>query len=428
MIIGIDASRANLDHKSGTEWYSYYLIRWLSKLDDKNEYILYTDKLLKGGLLDLTTEQYFEGEGQFNEIKFDKNGYQIIKSKFNNFKAKILKWPFDFFWTQGRLSLEMLLHRPDVLFVPAHTLPVIHPKKSIVTIHDIGYERQNCLYGGNEIGPDNKKAKRLLNFLVGLFTFGKYQANSVDYLKWSTEYALRKADRIITISSFSKEDLKNYYKFDYKKIRVVHNGYNKFLYKHINDPEKIKVIMEKYDIEGPYILYIGRIERKKNISALVEAFAILRENNKGLSHRLVLVGDASFGFDEIKYMIREFDLVNEIILPGWVDEVDVPYLFNGASAFVFPSNYEGFGIPLLQAMACGVPIAASNKTSIPEVVGDAALLFNPDYSLSIADALRDIIKDQKIREKLIANGFERIKQFSWEETAKKTLDIISYKP
>jgi glycosyltransferase involved in cell wall biosynthesis len=427
MIIGIDASRANKDHKSGTEWYSYYLIRWLSKLDDKNEYILYSDKPLKGGLLDLTTEQHFEGSDDGKGVEFDKQGFQIIKSKYNNFKAKILNWPFDFFWTQGRLSLEMLLHRPHVLFVPAHTLPFIHPKKSIMTIHDIGYERQNCLYNESDIGPDNEKIKRLLNFLVGLFTFGKYRSNSVDYLKWSTEFALRKADKIITISDFSKEDLKKYYKFDYNKIQVVYNGYNKLLYKKITDQAKIDSVIEKYGIDQPYIFYIGRIEKKKNISNLIEAFAIMIEKNKDIKHSLVLVGDASYGYDEIKYMIREFDIVNKVVMPGWVDETDVPYLYNGASVFVFPSNYEGFGIPLLQAMACGVPIAASNTTSIPEVAGDAALLFNPEFSLSIAEAMTKLINDKGLREKLIAAGFERVKEFSWEETARKTLDIISYK-
>lgn len=427
MIIGIDASRANKGHKSGTEWYSYYLIRWLSKLDDKNQYILYTDKPLEGGLLDLSSDQFYENSSNFSEIKYDKKGYQVLKSRHNNFKAKVLKWPFDYFWTQGRLSLEMLLHRPNILFVPAHTLPFIHPKRSIITIHDIGYEKQNQLYHENDIGPENKSIRRLMSFLVNVFTFGKYRANAIDYLKWSTEFGLRKADKILTISNYTKNDLIETYNTKPEKINVVHNGYNKFLYKKIDNKEKINTILEKYGLEQPYIFYIGRIEKKKNIPALIEAFAILRDKNRDIKHKLVLVGDASYGYDETKYMIREFDLVSEVIMPGWVSEVDVPFIYNGASVFVFPSFYEGFGIPLLQAMACGVPIAASDTTSIPEVVGDAALLFNPEFALSIADSLERIIKESDLREDIVKKGLERIKQFSWEKTAKETLDIITYK-
>ena len=133
MLIGIDASRANRSHRTGTEWYSYYLIRWLAKLDADNQYILFTDKPLVGGLLDLTTKQYNGSDYKCRQDRadYDKEGYQIIKSPFNNFRAKILNWPFLYFWTQGRLSLEMILNKVDILFIPAHTLPIIHPKSRI---------------------------------------------------------------------------------------------------------------------------------------------------------------------------------------------------------------------------------------------------------------------------------------------------------
>ena len=153
MIIGIDASRANRCHKTGVEWYAYYLIRWLSKLDEKNEYILYTDQPLRGGLLDLTGEQYKPNDDCCESVKYHKKGYQILKSSHNNFKAKILKWPFRYFWTQGRMSLEMIFNRPDILFVPSHTLPIIHPKRSVVTNHDVGFEKEGELYEGQKIGP-----------------------------------------------------------------------------------------------------------------------------------------------------------------------------------------------------------------------------------------------------------------------------------
>jgi glycosyltransferase involved in cell wall biosynthesis len=428
MLIGIDASRANRDHKTGTEWYSYYLIRWLAKLDKKNEYILYSNQPLQGGLLDLTTQQYFGKGESWQEIKFDRQGYQIIKSPHNNFRGKILKWPFRYFWTQGRMSLEMLCCRPDVLFIPAHVLPIIHPKKSVVTIHDIGYERSCQIYDDEMIMPTSSFSYRLLNWLIHLLTRGKCRANKVSYLNWSTNFSLKHADRIITISNFSKEEiLKLFPEIKKEKIYVIYNGYNQYLYKKITDQKKINNVLIKYGIEQPYLFYIGRIEKKKNIPNLIEAFAILRERVKDLPHKLVLAGDAGFGYDEIKYMIREFDLVDEVIMPGWVDEIDVPYFYSGADAFVFPSNYEGFGIPLLQAMACGVPITASEAASIPEVAGDAALLFNPAFAFSIAEALERIIKDEDLRHRLLAAGTKRIKNFSWEKTGQETLKVIGYR-
>lgn len=421
MLIGIDASRANRNHKSGTEWYSYYLIRWLSKLDKDNQYILYSDCPLEGGLINLKSYEHSENSEENFEISFDKDGYQKLDSKYDNFRGRVLKWPFKYFWTQGRFSLEMIFNRPDILFIPAHTLPIIHPRRSVVTIHDIGFVKDIRLYEKEAMGPENVSGRKILNILVSIITGGKYRANSIDYLRWSTEFALKHAKKIITVSEFTKQEIVDVYKTKAEKIKVIHNGYNKDLFKKIDNTEKIREVLDKYGIDQPYLFYVGRIEKKKNIPALIEAFAIMRENNKDIKHKLVLAGDASFGYDETKYMMREFDLVNDILLPGWVDERDVPYLYNGADAFIFPSMYEGFGIPLLQAMACGAPIAASNRTSIPEVAGDAALLFNPDYVLSIADAMAKIINDQRLRDELIVLGQERIKDFSWEKCAKETL-------
>jgi len=424
MLIAIDASRANIRHKTGPEWYSFYLIRYLAKLDKENEYILYSNKPLKGDLIDLTREcsQISSKEGK---IEIDSKGYQKIKSPYNNFRAKILKWPFKYFWTQGRMSLEMVFNRPDVLFVPAHVLPIIHPKKSIVTIHDIGYECPVCSLLEGKMGPFNPRRKHFLDYFVKILTFGKYQVNTHDYLRWSTEYAVKHAKKIIVTSSYTKSDLNKKFKHLPDKISVIHNGYNTCLYNKEDDKEKVDRIKLKYGIEGEYLFYIGRIERKKNIPILIEAYAILKERLNNFNHKLVLVGDASFGYDEINYAIREFDLVDDVIMPGWVEEVDVPFLFRGADIFVFPSSYEGFGLPLLQAMAVGVPIVASDVTSIPEVVKDAALLCNPQYALSVSDSLAKVIGNKELRGSLVKKGFERVKEFSWEKTARETLKEIN---
>jgi len=418
MLIGIDASRANRSHKSGTEWYSYYIIRELAKLDKDNQYILYTDKPLLSGLSDLSSDIIEDKEPVF------KDGWQLIKSPYNNFKAKVLGWPFKFFWTQGRLSLEMLFSSPDVLFVPAHALPLIHPKKSVVTIHDIGFKREEKLYERSSIGPEKKSYKSLLDFVVRLLTLGKYGANTFDYLDWSTSFSLHHAQVIITISEFTKRELGELYKADNNKVKVIYNGYPKDIYKLLTNKIEAERVLSSYGIKQPYVFYVGRLEKKKNIAMLIEAFHILKTRYTNLPHKLYLVGDASYGFDDIKYSIHGFHLQNDVFTTGWVKEEDLPYIFSCAVAFVFPSNYEGFGIPLLQAMATGVPIVASNAASIPEIAGDAAVLFDPADSTDMANALASVLTDETLRKKLIEAGQKRIVNYSWSKCAQETLAFI----
>ena len=416
MLIGIDASRANRSHKSGTEWYSYYLIKELAKIDSKNQYVLYSDQPLRGGLLDLTSDKPSQDRLDF---EIDKHGYQKLISPHNNFQGKVLSWPLKFFWTQGRLSWEMFTSKPDVLFVPAHALPLIHPKKSVVTIHDIGYKEDKNLYSKEKIGYE----PRAWDWLILSLTGGKHRATSLDYLDWSTNFALKSATKIITISDFSKQEIIKHYQTDPKKIVVVHNGYNDDLFHQNYDEKKLTSVLDTYGIERPYVFYVGRLEKKKNIASLVEAFAIAK-HDPSFKHKLYLVGDASFGYDEIKYLINEFDLVGEVVTTGWVEEAHLPYIFKGADAFIFPTKYEGFGIPLLQAMAAGAPIAASNVSAIPEIAGDAALLFDPENVKDISEKILKIVKNQELKDKLRQAGLKRVSQFSWEKCAQETLKVI----
>jgi glycosyltransferase involved in cell wall biosynthesis/subtilisin family serine protease len=399
MIIGIDASRANRSHKSGTEWYSYYVIFALAELDKENEYILYTDTPLVGDLATLVSEH-------------------------KNFRAKILGWPWKFFWTQGRLSLEMLFKAPDVLFVPAHALPIIHPKKSIVTIHDIGFRRDAKLYERSSIGAESSTRLSIVNALARFITFGKYGANTFDYLDWSTRYSVRHARKIIAISDFTKKELIDAYGAEADKIVVVHNGYNDKLYKDLAADPAGEAVLSLYGIRPPYLFYVGRLEKKKNIAALIEAFHFLKNRRPDLPHKLYLVGDASFGFDDIKYSIHGFGLENDIFTTGWIAEKDLPHIFARAEAFVFPSNYEGFGIPLLQAMATKTPIAASQAASIPEIAEDAAVFFNPSNPDDMANAMISVLDDKELRRRLVKAGEERVKQFSWKKCAEGILQTI----
>ncbi len=416
MIIGIDASRANRGHKSGTEWYSYYLIKALAKLDGDNQYILYTDQPLINGLLDLSCE---EANCNRTDIEYDKDGYQKLISPHNNFKAKVVNWPFKYFWTLGALSWEMLFKKPDVLFVPAHGLPLIHPKKTVATIHDIGFKQEKKLYNPERIGYRVKG----WDWFIGLFTFGKHRATALDYLDWSTNFALRHAKKIITISEFSKAELIKHYHAEADKIKVVHNGYNNELFSGKIKPERLSAVLETYGLEQPYIFYVGRLEKKKNIANLIEAYALARQNF-GIKHRLYLIGDASYGYDEIKYLINEFGVDRWVTTTGWIDESHLAFIFKGADAFVFPSKYEGFGIPLLQAMAAGIPIVASHVASIPEIAGQAALYFDPNNVNDMAQKIAEITTNQATRQDLIKAGAARSLDFSWDNCARDTLKIL----
>jgi glycosyltransferase involved in cell wall biosynthesis len=196
------------------------------------------------------------------------------------------------------------------------------------------------------------------------------------------------------------------------------------LYRPLDQPEKTKEILEKYGLETPYFLYVGRLEKKKNTLSLVEALALLRENQPQLKAKLVLIGDAGFGYDEIKYIIEDFNLENDVLMPGWASEEDLPYIFNAAAAFIFPSKHEGFGIPVLQALACGIPTAVSDIPVFREIAGDAVLYFNQNDKRAIAAAMFRIVSDEKLREELKRKGCERVKNFSWEKCATQTLAVL----
>ncbi|MEI6835600.1 MAG: glycosyltransferase family 1 protein [Candidatus Falkowbacteria bacterium] len=400
MIIGIDASRANRKNKTGTEWYSFYLIKSLAKIDFNNKYILYLDKLPSPELI------------------------KVIKNN-QNFSYKILNWPITSFWTLGRLSLEMLVKAPDVLFVPAHGIPLIHPKRTINTIHDVAFMSERNVYRLEAPKAKTKLRRQILKAIIRLVTFGRYEGNSLDYLYWSTLFALRHASNIITVSNFTKEEILRYYpKVKSDKITVIHNGFPTEIFNEIIDKPKILETLNKYNLTSPYYLYVGRLERKKNTSYLIEALSILRSDHQEIKEKLVLIGNASYGYDEVKYAIEEFDLSHEVLMPGWVEENDLPNIFKGASAFIFPTRHEGFGIPVLQALACGVPTAVSDLPVLHEVAEDSVLYFDQNNKQAIAQAMAKIVSDKDLRHKLITAGREQVKKFSWLNCAKETLAVM----
>jgi glycosyltransferase involved in cell wall biosynthesis len=316
--------------------------------------------------------------------------------------------PFPRLWTHVRLSLEMLTAPPDVLFVPAHVLPLVHPRRSVVTVHDLGYRHE-------------PQAHRLLDRL---------------YLELSTRYNARAATRVIADSAATKRDLVQLYGTDPDRITVIPLGVDE-LFQPVTDAARLAAVRAKYGIPGDYLLYVGTLQPRKNLVRLVEAWARViadcRLQIADLGRRtLVIAGKKGWLYEEIFATVRRLGLEGRVLFPGYVPEEDLPALLSGATAFVLPSLYEGFGLPVLEAMACGTPVIAANVSSLPEVVGDAGLLVDPLDSDALAAALQRLLTDAdpstplraSLRAELRQRGLARAKLFSWPRCARETLAVL----
>jgi glycosyltransferase involved in cell wall biosynthesis len=396
MRIGIDASRANLAQRTGTEWYAFHLTRaFFNYLRPTDEVFLYVKEPLRSEWGSLPV----------------------------NVHVRILRWPPRLLWTQLRLSWEMLMHRIDVLFVPAHTIPFLSPKRTITTLHDIGFMHAASLYGAASLVP---KGKRFLNAAVQLFTLGKYHATELDYHRFSAKLALKKCQTILTVSEYSKNDICETFHVDPARVHVVPNAYDRALFNPSvrQNQSAIAKALQLAGVRQPYLMTIGRIEKKKNTLGLVQAFARLKESADFRNYQLLLVGSPGFGADDVRDACTALGVGNDVIQPGWLPEEQIPALMAGAEAFILPSLFEGFGIPVLEAMAVGTPVVCSNTTSLPEVSGGAAVLVSPKNVQEIADAIQRICTNPTYAEELRQRGYRRADNFSWEASAKQLAGIL----
>ena len=240
------------------------------------------------------------------------------------------------------------------------------------------------------------------------------------YLKYAIKKSAGKAQRIIAISNSTRDDLMRFYNIEPERIRVIYSGVDERFKP--ADLLLISAFKEKKSLPNDFILFLGDLEKRKNIPLLLEAFSILTKEMK-IPVKLVIAGKPSKPFLEFLSIIERKDLKEDILLPGYIEEEDLPLLFSSASLFVYPSLYEGFGLPLLEAMACGIPVIASNCSSIPEVTGDAALLLSSFEPYEWAYSMRDLILDRDKKNDFIEKGLKRVKDFSWDKTARKTLAV-----
>lgn len=356
MRIGIEAERANNPQKTGVEHYAKELILHLAKIDRVNEYILY---------LRTSPEDW-------------------LRKLPKNFRVKVM--PFPIFWTQIRLSWEMLFNPVDVLMIPASALPLIHPKKSVVTIHDIGWR-----------------------YFPQTFTWFMRH-----FLEWSTGFAVRNASDVIAVSESTRRDIVKFYGTGEFKTKVVYHGYDS---QNLSSGEKFRELPEKY------ILFLSTLQPRKNLEGLIDAFRLLKNEFPDLPHKLVVVGRPGWKFESILKKLE--DNRDMVIYFNYLSDSKRRSALAHADLLVQPAFYEGFGMQALDALGAGVPLACSGVSSLPEVAGEAAVYFDPHNPTDIKNAIKSVLFDKSLAESLVRRGRERVKNFSWEKCARETLQILT---
>lgn len=360
MVIGIEANHANKEQRTGVENYCWQIINNLkTQIPSDVRVILYAQKPLLPGLAE--------------EMPV-------------NWEIKILKWPFTKLWSQIRLSLELFRNKPDIFFAPGQLIPFGCPKKTIVTVHDSAFK----------IFP------KAYSF------FGKI------YLKWMNKRIADQAKMILTPSQFSKNEFVKLYSFPAEKILVTPLGYDEKLFNFEVDKENFK---NNLNITKPFIFYVGRLEEKKNITTLIRAFEKIKIN---FDCQLVLAGKPGFGYEKIEKLLMQSLWQKDILTPGWLSDKEVANCLKKAKIFVFPSLYEGFGLPLLEAFACGCPVIATKGHSLEEVGANACEYFEAKDWLVLAQKIADLLSDENKLLNLRQQGFIRVKNYSWRKTAEIT--------
>lgn len=325
-------------------------------------------------------------------IKFDKkNNYyllinnQTIKTQLpSNFKTIILpKWPY--FW----LGAWQKSAKIDLFFSPTSYLMTIFSKvKTITVVHDLA------------VFLEKRSRPSLKTKLIERLTL---------------KLALKKSSQVIVVSNNTKQDILKNYKINADKITTI------YLAPVSTKEAQVKDVLAKYNIAKPYILYVGTIEPRKNVESIIKAFALTDENIRN-NYRLVLAGKRGWNIEYIDKIIDKENLNTSVIQTGFVADEDLPEIYSKASLFVYPSWYEGFGLPVLEAMKFGVPVITSNTSSLPEVAGTAARLVKPDDIKQLSKDIATILLDKKVSQEMVRQGLVQASSFSWDKAVSELLD------
>jgi len=373
MKIGIDIRNIG-KKRTGDEAVFFNLVKNLAQIDNANEYELFTDTKDPEVLQNIRTGLEIE----------NKNNFKIISLQTSN------KFTWNF-WTLP----QYLKKNPLDIYHTQYILPFSIPKniKLITTIHDVSFRAF----------PEKIKWSDLF------------------FLKILIPWSLKKTAKIITPSEFTKKEIIKYYDTPAEKIEVAYNAVGDNFFQEISQT-KIEAVRKKYSLPVKFILYLGTMQPRKNLPVLIRAFASLADRS---SYKLVLVGNKNaHNFDKkIDAAITKSNLQSEVIFPGFVDEADKSTLYKLASLFCFPSLYEGFGIPILEAMASGIPVLASDIEPHREIAGQSVFYFNPENPDDLAEKIEKITKDEKLKTQLAQESQIQILKFSWKISAEKIHNI-----
>lgn len=249
------------------------------------------------------------------------------------------------------------------------------------------------------------------------------ERKNYEYMKRNMEESSKRADFIITISEFSKREIVKYLQIDEAKIYVVPCGVDLEKYNSSKNPQKIELVKEKFKIEGEYFLYLGTLEPRKNIPAIIEAYQRLKNQSSISSSKLVIAGKKGWDYETIFALVEKYDLTKDVIFTGYISEEEKCELLKGAMCFLFPSLYEGFGLPPLEAMACGTPVIVSDRASLPEVVGDAGILVDAEDYEELAAKMKLVSELPEYREELIHRGIHRAQTFTWKRSSQLLREV-----
>ncbi len=321
---------------------------------------------------------------------------ELAPDNFSNYHTVSKNFPI--YWTQTRFAMELWKENCEALWMPMQALPFVRRRnlKTAVTIHDLAFKYFPELFP--------KKDLRRLNLF--------------------TDFAAKKADKIIAVSESTKNDILSFYPgISEEKVKVIYHGFDPELFQKETAGDLSNKILANYKLKAKsYILYVGAIQPRKNLGILIEAFEKIKKED--LELKLVLAGGKAWMWEDILNQISKSKYQKDIIVTGTIPFDEIAVLYRNAEVFVFPSLYEGFGIPILEALASKIPVVSARNSSLSEVGGDAVLYFDEKDSKDLADKIKKVIQDENLGKSLIEKGNEQIKKFSWDKCAQETLDFI----
>lgn len=370
MRIGIEAQRIFRKKKHGMDMVALELVKHIPEVDTKNEYVVF--------------------------VKDDED--KACLSSFANVEVQVLPGASYPVWEQWILPKAAKNAKVDLLHCTSNTAPIFPGMPLVITLHDIIYLEK-------------------LHFKEGT----AYQRFGNLYRRWNVPAVVKKAAKIITVSEFEKNRICEHFGFDTNQVTAVYNGVSRH-FQRVTDAGLLKEARQKYHLPEKFLFFLGNTDPKKNVAGVLKALSILKSRNQ-LPYKLLMLDINREYLQRVAGEIGDLSILDEITFTGYVPNKDLPAIYSQAELFLYPSLRESFGIPMIEAMRCGVPVITSTTSCMPEVAGGAALLCDPFDAEAMANSIIDLLNNQTKREELVKLGLERSQKFSWVENARQTIDI-----